>query len=431
MRTLAAILLVLAVLAGAGVFLLRGWRGQTAAQAAELGAQIRRTEDFLSAAPECWTNAAAEKALAERPEPPGKEGKYEFVSPEGIRFISHSEAWDEAGLEALYHELLQNRHGEELYALERVTVYAEEDEFAAATHVNKTQRIPFRPRFPLFGNEAIFSLTQQAGQISLYGGDGKTTVEQMAAELSHEYGHHFTLTYMLKGGTYLDLNSDYVRLRGLDPERLGIRYADRQEYYDNHMWYLVEIAAEDYLVLMGSPNAMREIGQYTDIRDYAEGREGDSLLKRNALPQENMFLPFAAQVPGLADYFYSFLGQSAPDYPAAGDVDLRLDRRSVGYDLSTGYRSFVSYRIRWNKTHGEDAVYTLLCLDPAAEDVIPLATVRAGEAAEAEIGEIAYAGRTSVRWYTDRLTQGTKRFVVVITLPDGSVAVSEPVEKTF
>lgn len=432
MRKLSLLLLLLALLAAAGVWQLRRWAAQTAARREEVLAQTEKSAAFLAREPERWTNDAALEALAYRPDPLAGEGLCEYLSPEEIRFVSRSEAWDEAKLRALYEELLRNRHGEELNTLERVTVYAEEDEFAAATHQNTVQTVPFSLRFPLIPQAPIFSFFVEGGQISLYGGDRKTTVAEMAAELSHEYGHHYTLTYVLPGGgSNMDFYRSYAQLRGLNAENAYIRASTTQEYYDRHARFLVEIAAEDYVVLMGSPNAMLEIGDYTDLRDYANGLEGDDVILRNAEPQENMALPFATQVPGLAELFYSYLDETPPEYPQTGDVELRLERSSVGYNLTTGYRSFVSYKLSWKKTLGEDAVYTLICIDPETEQSYPIRTVKPGERAEAEIGEIAVSSGSTVSWYYDGLAEGVKRFAVVVTLPDGRVAVSEPVEKQF
>lgn len=432
MRKLSLALLLLALLCAAGAYQLRRWAGQTAAQQRQVLAQAEQTEDFFRQTPERWINTAAREALAQRPDPLAGEGLCEYLSPEEIRFVSMSKAWDEEKLRDLYEELLRNRHGEELQTLERVTVYAQEDEFAAATHQNTVQAVPFRLHFPLIPDAPICAFFVEGGQISLYGGDRKTTVAEMAGELSHEYGHHYTLSYVLPGGgSNMDFYRSYAQLRGLSSENAYVRAANTQEYYQRHARFLVEIAAEDYVVLMGSPNAMLQIGDYADLRDYANGREGDSYVMRNAAPQENMNLPFATQVPGLAELFYSFLDQTPPDYPQTGDVGLRLERSSVGYNLTTGYRSFVSYKLSWNKTLGEDAVYTLICIDPETEKTYPIRTVKPEEPAEAEIGELAFATGSSVNWFYDGLTQGTKRFAVVVTLPDGRVAVSEPVEKRF
>ena len=432
MRKLSLLLLLLALLAAAGFWQLRRWSAQTAAQRGQVEEQAEKSAAFLKRTPKLWSNEAALEALQYRPDPLAGEGLCEYLSPEEIRFVSCSEEWDEDKLRELYEELLRNRHGEELNTLERVTVYAEEDEFAAATHQNTVQTVPVSLRFPLLPEESIFSFYVEGGQISLYNGDRKTSVAEMAGELSHEYGHHYTLTYLLPGGgSNMDFYRSYAQLRGLNAENAYVRASSAEDYYAHHARFLVEIAAEDYVVLMGSPNAMLEIGDYADLRDYANGVEGDQYILRNAAPQENMCLPFATQVPGLAELFYSYVDEEAPEYPQTGDIKLRFQQNSVGYDLTTGYRRFISYKLSWEKTLGEEATYTLICIDPETEESYPIRTVGPGEKAEAEIGEIAESDGSTVSWYSDGLTEGTKRFAVVVTLPDGRVAVSEPVEKSF
>lgn len=432
MRKLAALFLLLALLCGAGFWQLRRWAEQTEGQAAQLRAQMDRSAAFWEQKTAWQENEAAAEALAYRPAEKDGEGVAEYVSPEEIRFVSFSKAWDAESLKALYEELLRNRHGPELNTLERVTVYSEEDEFAAATHQNTMQQVPVAVHFPLVPAEEIFSFLVEGGQISLYGGDEKTSVAEMAPELSHEYGHHYTLSYLLPGGgSNMDLYRDYARLRGLNADNVFVRAASTEQYYRNHKRFLVEIAAEDYVVLMGSPNAMKQIGNYKDIYSYASGERGDVYIERNAAPQENMCLPFATEVPGLAELFYSYLNETPPEYPHAGDVGLQFRRRTESFQLDTGYRTFVSYQLSWEKTLGEDAVYTLICVNPETEMVFPVVTVRSGEPAEAQIGEYWRSTSRTVSWFDDGLTEGTKRFLVVVTLPNGQVSVSDPVEKSF
>ena len=432
MRKLAALLLLLALLAGAGFWQLHRWAGRTEQQAVQLRSQLDRTAAFWEQKTAWQENEAAAAALAHRPAEQAGEGVAEYVSPEEIRFVSYSKAWDENDLKELYEELLRNRHGPELNTLERVTVYAEEDEFAAATHQNSVQLVPVSVSFPLVPAEEIFSFLVEGGQISLYSGDEKTSAAEMAPELSHEYGHHYKLTSLLPGGgSNMDLYRTYAQLRGLNADNVFIRASSTEEYYQNHKRFLVEIAAEDYVVLMGSPNAMKQVGSYRDLYSYAKGQFGDVYVKRNAAPQENMCLPFATEVPGLAEYFYSFLNEAPPEYPHAGDVGLQFRQRSESFRLDSGYRSFSSYEIVWNKTLGEEAVYTLICVDPETELTYPVMTVRDGEPAEAQIGDYWRSSATSVSWFSDGLAEGTKRFMVVVTMPDGRVSVSDPVEKSF
>ena len=295
-----------------------------------------------------------------------------------------------------------------------------------------TEEIPFSLSFPLLSDRPICTFVQNSGKIDLYDGDRKTTVEEMAADLSHEYGHHFVLSHMLKGdGSDADAKSEYAKLRELDFSKVHLSADSPRVYYEQHSWMLMEIAAEDYVVLMGSPDAMKETGVYRDIRGQMKGEKSDTTICRNAAPQENMFLPFATQVPGLADYFYSFVDEDAPEYPDASKLELKFERHTGGYRQISGYQSFRSYEISWDKVFGEQATYTLVCLDPANQRVIPLLTVEADEDPVAEIGSVPTVYRSLVTWHSDGIGSGDKLFYVVVTLPDGRVAVSEPVEKSL
>ena len=432
MKKTACLLFILALLTGFLAWQLSRWKEQTSTQRASAEEQLERLETFLSKEPELRINEAAEQALAYRPEDPESEGLYEYQSPEGIRFISHSNKWDETMLKELYEELLRNRHGEELNTLDRVTVHAESDDYAAATHRNTYRSFPMAIHFPLVPEQELINFLVEGGQIVLYGGDKRSSVEAMASDLSHEYGHHYTMHYMLPShGSYMDLQREYAKLRGLNTENTYYKRDDEDFYYRNHHRYLVEIAAEDYVVLMGSPNAMKKTGKYVDVRRALSGQYGDMVILRNAAPQENMLLPFATQVPGLADYFYSFLGEPAPEYPQVGDVHLKIERQTESYHLDTGYKTFVSYKITWDKTEGEDVLYTLLCLDDENEWFTPVVTAEKGEYAQAEIGEVSVSRAGRVTMYDDGIAQGTKRFLVVVTYPDGRVGVSDSVEKSF
>lgn len=433
MRKLSILFLVLAIAAAAAAVLVNQWVKETDLQRNTLEEQLTHAKDYMGQSPELWTNQAAEEALAYRPvDSEEEEAGYEFLSPEGILFLSDSDYWDEDRLEELYEELLRNRHGDELNTLDRVMVHAKDNDLAAATHPDMIEHYPFRLHYPLFSDLDICSFTRSAGKINLYGGDKKTTVESMAADLSHEYGHHFTMSYLFtEWGAEADLEGAYAKLRNLDPEEISANASSPKLYRKLHSRILMEIAAEDYVVLMGSPNAMKQIGDYTDIRDQIQGKKGEGRILRNAAPQENMFLPFATQVPGLADYFYGFIGEKAPEYPDAKEIQLKFERHTGGFRLISGYPNYVSYEVTWNKALGDDAVYTLVCMDPETEQILPLATVQPGEEAVAEIGTISFSTRSLVTWYSDGLNQGTKRFLVVVTLPDGRVAVTEPVEQSF
>ena len=361
---------------------------------------------------------------------------YSYISPEGIQFLSQSAAWNEEKLQELYQELLLNKHGEELDTLSYVLVYPQDDEYAAATHQNMVRTNSFSLNYPALPEDLNFTFNRTSGVITLYGGDRCDTVESMASSLSHEYGHHFTFYHMF-GNTFSDeklLHSEYTRLRNLDPAKVQTNMTDSQFYYDNHHWYLAEIAAEDYVSLMGSPNS-REIGTLYDIRDrmYGEEMDEDYHTTRNALVQENLMIPMASETEGLAEYFYSFLGQSPPDFPKKQPAAPNIQRHSVGYDFVDGYRELVSYELTWEKVYGEDAVYTLVSYqeEDYANSFYPIKTVYSGENASAYIGTVSYEEGGSVVYWDDSLAEGTRTFAVTAILPDGTMHISDPLVYTF
>ena len=383
-----------------------------------------------------FVNQAAQEAFSNERSTlnPDTKALYTYRSPEGISFISRSAAWDENKLQALYRELLQNKHGKELWSLSEVIVYPQADPFAAATHQNKKQVNTFYLDFPALPKNYGFTLSRKAGVITLYDGDRRDTVASMASSLSHEYGHHYTFYHMFP--EYDDesklLESDYAALRGLDKDKVLIDRSDEQFYFDNHHWYLVELAAEDYVTLMGSPLS-REIADFHDVQDYLNGYSGVVYSARNDRVQENLMIPMASEKEGLADYFYRFLDEPAPDLPPRRQIDITVQQGSKSYDLDSGYRTFVHYTLTWNKAYGDDAIYTLVsyCEDDYEGTFYPIKTVRPGQEAVAYIGSVTAEGEQSVKVMEDHLASGTRTFVVTAVLPDGTMHKSDPLRYTF
>lgn len=382
-----------------------------------------------------FVNESALAMQAEKPKgPDDSEDVACYVSPEGIRFRSQSKTWDRRKLEGLYQELLLNKHGDELYTLAEVIVYPQEDDFAAAEITNhnvKSYRLNLA--HPTMPKQSVFTFYRSSGIIKLYDGDNHDTVGSMASSLSHEYGHHFTFTYMLNTeyGCPYYRGTEYARLRGLDEDQVRAFGRGGADYRENHHWYYYEIAAEDYVVLMGSPNT-RSVAEYRDIQEYLDGVDVSAHWGQNAQVQENLMIPMANEVPGLAEYFYSFLGEEAPEYHPK-EIKLDITHDSESFSLDIGYRTFDSYTITWNKAYGEDAVYTLVCFDEEdyPDSLCAVKTVTAGEEASAVVGTAWYASDSYVSSATDNLDTGTKTFVVTVILPDGNMYCSEAMKYTF
>lgn len=159
----------------------------------------------------------------------------------------------------------------------------------------------------------------------------------MAKTLSHEYGHHFVSYYMFDD--LMDADADvetYIRIRGLPEDKVLNRSdnADDAQYLDMHYWYVGEIAAEDYVLLMGSP-ATRQVVDCYDVWDLLYGAvQPEASLANGAMnlfPQENLMIPLASDVDGLKEYFYSFIDETPTPTPQTPSFDLahRAGQRRV------------------------------------------------------------------------------------------------------
>ena len=369
---------------------------------------------------------------------------YIFETPEGFTMVSHSEAWDEDMLILLYHELLLNQHGDEINFLYEVIVYPhdEEEGIAQATYALGTTIINFFIQFPALPEDFMIPFPQDIGTINLFGGDTNTTIASMANSLSHEYGHLFTFYYMFDIGRDTDESnatgslSDtmYARLREAARFNLITSSTPGETYIQDRFRYLFEIAAEDYVQLMGSPTT-RQIVDFVDVRQVINGAERPTNVggARNAFPQENLMIPLANDVPGLKEYFFSFIGiEPRAPVEEKQEITLHIRRNEIEFHLTTGYRTFTHYLITWNAPY-TNAIYTLVCYDPDNYTGwgIPIKTVRPGQNTSAVIGEYVVEWGNQVESLDDGLASGTKVFFVVALLPDGTFYLSEKLEHVF
>jgi len=370
---------------------------------------------------------------------PRDDALYLYEAPEGFTIISYCTAWNTDMLELLRNELMLNVHGDEMDFLHEVIVYpyAEEDGRAAATFTLGTQSLRIFFQFPAFPDDFTVDFPQDIGSITLYNGDKNTTIESMASSLSHEYGHLYTHYYMFdvrNSETDSVAESMYARLREADRFNLLSRISHEDLYWQERHRYLIETAAEDYVQLMGSPTT-RQVVDFMDVRQLLNNNEQPerSATARNAIPQENMMIPLAIDVPGLNENFYSFI-DIEPRVPAEEkkDIALQIRRNSVQHNLVSGLRTFVHYEISWNTPY-RDAIYTLSCYDPNNYSGwgTPIKTIRTGQTASAVIGEDVVTRGDQVVSMNDGLAEGTKIFIVIALLPDGTFYASEKLEHTF
>jgi hypothetical protein len=296
----------------------------------------------------------------------------------------------------------------------------------------------------MFPDDLKIKMKDDTSIITLYDGDSLTTIEQMATTLSHEYGHHFTFYYFNLTGKKIDIEKDpYFKARYVAGSK--IIYADNSSdwdyYLDNHLWYLKEIAAEDYVYLMGSPNTRRSLKYYDtldvlklyvrgkdeQVDDFNDYRNESSF---NSSPHENMALPLPDKVDGLAELFYSAIDMEAPEY-----TDRSLEAESIKLNISSREKyNKRYYNVTWTKPwEGEDVTYTLIAYDENDEMVGAIKSITGGEKAIATIGAVVYETQNYYHYYnSDYWTElGFVRFRVVATFSDGTAAVSPPLDRRF
>jgi len=411
----------------------------------EIEAHLQASADadafFRSHSPQPFINGAADA------EPfyyhdPHEDALYFFETPEGFTIISHSEAWDRDMLELLYFELLRNEHGDEINILYEIIVHpdAEEESNMLGSYSVGTVSVNFFIQFPALPPEFTVFFPREMGRINLYSGDTNTTIDSMANSLSHEYGHLYTFYYMFhiddddfdprEDGSLS--GTEYARMREASRFNLITSASPGSTYMQERHRYLIEIAAEDYVQLMGSPGT-RQVVDFVDIQQILNGavQPTSTINSRNAFPQENMRIPLANEVPGLAEYFYSFIG-AEPQVPIEEkkDVTLQIRRDTTQLDLETGPRTFVYYTITWNAPYN-DAIYTLVYYNPDSNTGwgVPVKTVRPGQAASAIMGEYVVVHGQNVTFGS--AVSGTKVLLVVALLPDGTYYISEKLEYNF
>lgn len=210
-----------------------------------------------------------------------------YQGPNGVEIRSYSRSWStEAQLRAVYQELLANLHGPEMELLGVVNLWP-----------NGGGGLYHAEHWSNWNDRGI----SDNRVIDLFGVDDED-LDTLARTLSHEYGHHFTIYYrwMREGATF-----EYWK-EG--------RWADARSIRSNplvsanspeHGWVPGEIAAEDYAQLFGSPRSRRS----TVFDDYSTWFSNSM---HNLVPQENLALPLAAEVPGYRDYWLTLSGLSIP-----------------------------------------------------------------------------------------------------------------------
>ncbi len=353
-----------------------------------------------------------------------------------IQFISYSRQWDEAKLEELAYELFNNVHGDEIAYVARVELHNGNYDEYAGLHRNSYEKYSLPVTLNnLLPDDMTIDFSTLSSVIILTGADENTTVASMARTLSHEYGHHFTQYYFGFNGTATDMVTKYALLRNEPDAPVYAVVTDWDYYIANHMWDIQEIAAEDYVFLMGSPLARQQI-DYLDnselvslyannLSKYNEYLE-EPLAAINAYPHENPELESPSQVEGLAEYYYSFVDEDAPEYSKVtsdyGTMDLNITQTASD-----------SYNITWVCPWPYMNIsYTLVAYDEYDYILKPIKTITGDEDAIAKFGVQKLVSGQSEYTIDDTLdTLGHIRFRIVVTFSDGSVIFSDPYDVMF
>lgn len=364
------------------------------------------------------------------------EDGYAYVTPIGFPIISFSDNWKNEKLVEIYEELLRNKHGDEINALSGIILYPEKsksggDVAIAGTHITQSSEFPVFFHLPGFVPPSLqYGLLARQSVIELYNMDEIKNAADVAKTIAHEYGHHYTMHYFLQNDEAAR-SSDYYRLRGIDALERHVFFDTYDAYLENHMWSIYEMAAEDYVQLMGSPNA-KQTREYGDVFDsFNKGLKRHSInfdgSVYNVFPQENFYLPLADEVEGLRNYYLSFIGeQSSLEAFEKTDFNIRIEKLT-----NFGH---AHYLITWDKTtKDKDALYTLISYDMNGIIYMPVRTVRGNEDAKARIGTAigTRQGESGLWILSDRYTEEPRYFKLYVIWPDGRMQSSELVYVEF
>lgn len=358
-----------------------------------------------------------------------------YKTPMGFSIVSNSDKWTGEKLVDIYNELLNNKHGDEMMYVSEVDIFPGASDMDSGNTVVAGTQSSRQENYPVFfdlpaivPNTLKYAINPKVSVIKLYNMDKYDSAAQAAKTIAHEYGHHYTMYYFLQNDDAA-LTSEYYKLRGLAGIGHDVIYKDWDSYMENYDWDIYEIAAEDYVELMGSPNA-RITENYKDVYQILmTGKDGYKVAADdrtvNLFPQKNIFIPLADDVQGLRDYYYSFIGlKNDMSALAPANFDLKMEQHS-----SNGY---TYYNITWTKTSTDkNALYTLVCYDSKGNVFWPVKTVYGDEEPTAMVGTASTIRGNYIYSMSDDVPKDDRIFKLYLLLPDGRMQASEPFSADF
>ena len=350
-----------------------------------------------------------------------------YHTPLGFTIISYSEKWTGQKLVEVYDELLKNGHGDEIGYLSEIVLYPQGADYsdimdAAGERTDGDIDSYVYVDVPmLFPASLRYDADPLVSDITLYYMDRYDDVSEVAQTLAHEYGHHFTIYYFMQDDEAVR-DSEYYAIRDFADYDHEVFYNDVMSYYENHMWDIYEIAAEDYVQLLGSP-ATKQTGEYMDGYDLLQA-DMDTYspeLFMNVFPQENIFIPLADEIPGLRQYYYSFISLESEYSTPLETVDFNLQ---ISRHSKYGKRW---YEITWDMVSTDpDVQYTLVCYDSDGLMYRPVRTVYGDGEAIAKVGSPVIRHGNWIYWWNDGIPRENRIFKLYMLLPDGRMIASEP-----
>jgi len=312
-----------------------------------------------------------------------------YTGENGVKIISYSNEWRYLyQLKAVYEELMKNGHGEEMAYLDAVYIFPEAKTGIASLYYDSYSKV---------GTEYVYN---PGRYIEIYNGDELTEVKDIARILSHEYGHHFMFYYLVTEENIPKskwINSNYAAVRGLKNYSQVTYLGDTQHTY-SHKWDIAEILSDDYVQLYGSTLA-RSSRDYKDVTERIAAGTNQYYYYYNdfnLLPQENLELPLAADVNGLATYFYLLTGIKTNQ---VYNMDVPEPKLS---EINNVYKFYNEYVFEWNPvvsgSTGTVYEYTLVISDANNNDYpIPIRTVHTGESLKGVYGSaISSDGKNAI-----------------------------------
>lgn len=333
-----------------------------------------------------------------------------------ITLKSYSKHWNSEQLQQLYIELLNNFHGNEIEYLSSIIIFPDSPEGVNGSYFDDTSFVN--------GNYVY----GKNSHIELYNGDKLNTIKKIAPFLSHEYGHHYTMFNILQheGKYYSEWSeTEYAKIRNL--KNFPVEYSYSPESY-NYTWDVSEIAANDYVQLLGSTTAKLSFDYKDVVELYNENLETPYYAETpfNVIPQSNTFVPLASEVNGLYKYMTKISGFNMKENKLKKKSEIKSIEKE---ETEAGEQ----YKIEWTPSEGTGSFEYTVIMYPEDTPFMPypLKTVSAGEELKAYFGSCAIKDEHGKLKVVPDYYEGTYIFKIFIKDNNGIIHSSEPYNYKF